>query len=67
MSNSENIYPEGSVVYNRKPPQLKLIVRRFVDRIYYCKTAGNPEAKDLVYFERELTDKADDVVPEKNI
>jgi hypothetical protein len=56
--NSNNKYPEGSVVYALEAPGLKLRVRRFVDRIYYCQHADQAISKDVVYFERELTDKA---------
>jgi len=50
----ENKYKEGEVVYARAYPTIKLIIRRYVDRIYYCNTAEAPQKKDLVYFEREL-------------
>jgi hypothetical protein len=50
----ENKYEEGDVVYARAYPTIKLIIRRYVARIYYCKIAETPQKKDLVYFEREL-------------
>lgn len=50
----ENLYNEGDVVTAKENPTKKLIIRRYVDRIYYCKTQGEPEAKELVYFEREF-------------
>lgn len=50
----ENKFPEGSYVYAKADPGIKLKIRRYVDRIYYCLIEGHPEAKELVYFEREL-------------
>ena len=35
-------------------PRSKLSVRRFVDRIYYCRDLSNPGSPEQVYFEREL-------------
>ena len=54
----ENIYPEGSVVYAKVDPANKLSVRRFVKRIYYCTLLKGGIQKDLVYYERELTNVA---------
>jgi hypothetical protein len=54
----ENIYPEGSVVYAKVDPATKLEVRRFVKRIYYCTAVKGAIQKDLVYYERELTNRA---------
>jgi len=50
----ENKYKEGDEVYAKLTPSLKLIIRRYVDRIYYCKIKKDPMLKELVYFEREL-------------
>lgn len=50
----ENKYKEGEVVVAKVLPEQKLIVRRYVDEIYYCKIQEDPDHKDLVYFEREL-------------
>ncbi len=50
----ENKFKEGEVVRAKVNPNQNLIVRRYVDRIYYCKIQENPSHKDLVYFEREL-------------
>ena len=55
----ENKYKEGEEVYAKVNPSLKLIVRRYVDRIYYCKIKKNPMLKELVYFERELMSDSD--------
>jgi hypothetical protein len=53
----ENKYPEGSFVYAKVNPSLKLAVRRYIKRIYYCTNLEHPQEKEQVYFERELTDK----------
>jgi hypothetical protein len=50
----ENKYKEGDVVYSKIDPTLKLVIRRYVKRIYYCKIQKDPGRKELVYFEREL-------------
>ncbi|MEQ8477537.1 hypothetical protein [Fulvivirga sp.] len=50
----ENRYVAGDIVYAKVNPSLKLIVRRYIDRIYYCKIMEQPDKKELVYFEREL-------------
>ena len=52
----ENKYKEGQVVYAKVAPSLKLVIRRYVDRIYYCKIQDDSDRKELVYFERELMD-----------
>lgn len=52
----ENKYSEGSTVYALVAPEIMLTVRRYVDRVYYCTVPGKPDAKDLIYFERELAD-----------
>ena len=49
-----NIFPEGSVVYPKVNPTLKLVVRRYVKRVYYCTIQETHSQKDLVFFEREL-------------
>lgn len=52
--NMENKYAEGSAVYALVNPDVKLVVRRYVERVYYCTIASDPQHDDLVYFEREL-------------
>jgi hypothetical protein len=57
LQESENNvrYKAGDIVFATVAPDLKLIVRRYVDRIYYCKEQMHPDSKELVYFERELS------------
>ncbi len=50
----ENKYKEGQVVYSIEYPKLALIIRRYVDRIYYCKVKEDLSRKEMVYFEWQL-------------
>lgn len=52
----QNKYMPGDVVCAKVKPPLKLKIRRYVDQVYYCKLLDDPEAKELVYFERELVE-----------
>ncbi len=54
QSTMENKFKEGEVVQAKDNPTLNLVIRRYVDRIYYCKIQKDPNHKELVYFEREL-------------
>ena len=49
-----NKYSAGDEVYAKKDPEIKLIVRRYVDSIYYCRFPNEPDRKELALFEREL-------------
>jgi len=49
-----NKFKEGEVVRAKLNPALKLIERRYVDRIYYCKIHEDHTRKEVLYFEREL-------------
>jgi hypothetical protein len=51
----ESEYREGETVYAKVHPGLKLTIRRYVDRIYYCRVSEDVTCGELVYFERELT------------
>ncbi len=50
----ENQYPEGSTVYAKVNPDVKLTVRRYARRIYYCTVQDKPSHKEMVYYDREL-------------
>lgn len=56
MEERKNKYRAGDTVYAKVNTSLKLIVRRYVDRVYYCIIHDSPNLKELVYFERELMD-----------
>ncbi|MEO9483961.1 MAG: hypothetical protein ABJG47_10965 [Ekhidna sp.] len=48
---STNSYKEGDQVSPKSNPALKLKVRRYVDRIYYCRDTSG---KEFAFFEREI-------------
>jgi len=50
----ENKFKVGEVLRAKINPNQNLIVKRYVDRVYFCKIQENPAHKDLVYFEQEL-------------
>jgi hypothetical protein len=57
MSNAkdkEHKYNEGDIVWALEAPNVKLVVRRYIDKIYYCKVHAGIEKQEKVYFEREL-------------
>lgn len=54
MIENKNKFKEGDTVYAKVNPKIRLIVRRYVSRIYYCKFANQPDKKELAFFEREL-------------
>ena len=49
-----NRYNEGDVVSAKENPTKKLVVRRYVGAIYYCKIQGDNTPTELIYFERDL-------------
>ena len=54
MMFTEKRFKEGEVVRAKEDPSRKLVIRRYVDRIYYCKVQQDPSHRELVYFDREL-------------
>jgi len=50
----ENKFQVGERVYAKATPSLKLVIRRYALRIYYCQIQNVKESKDLVFYEREL-------------
>jgi hypothetical protein len=54
LTGMDNIYKEGTFINAKSDPDRKLIINRYVKRIYYCKAVNDPEGKLLAYFEREL-------------
>lgn len=54
-----NNYNEGDVVYAKAHPDVRLIIRRYVDQVYYCKVDNDSVGNERVYFERELVDDQD--------
>lgn len=54
-----NKFKEGQVVFSKKDPAVKLIIRRYYSRIYYCRFADAPELQEVALFEREIMDQLD--------
>jgi len=52
-------FKAGDIVFAKENAMLKLIIRRYVDSIYYCQVYGQEDKKDKVYFERELMPQSD--------
>jgi hypothetical protein len=48
----------GDTVADRIHPARKLVIRSYMDRIYYCRPQENRHLKPLVYFERDLMAEA---------
>lgn len=51
---SDSRYRAGEEVFAKENPELALVVRRYIDRIYYCRVRDDADHKELVYFDREL-------------
>ncbi len=47
-------YIDGQRVYAKVNPARKLIIRRYYDRIYYCREVDGSE-KEYAFFEREIS------------
>lgn len=51
---NDNKYSVGTTIYAKAYPGLKLIIKKYYLRIYYCAVVEEPERKQFAYFEREL-------------
>lgn len=49
-----NRYREGDLVSAKENPSRKLVIRRYVGMLYYCKIQGDNTPTELVYFEKDL-------------
>lgn len=49
-----NRYSEGDLVSTKETPSKKLVVRRYVGMVYYCKIQGDNTPTELIYFEKDL-------------
>ena len=52
----QNKYNHGDVVYAKVNPIRALVIRRYVDQVYYCQIQDDTTSKELVYYERELVE-----------
>jgi hypothetical protein len=50
----DNKFMEGTEVFAKANPSTALIIRRYLDKIYYCKVKEDPTQEEQVYFEREI-------------
>jgi len=52
--NDDNIYAEGTFICAKADPEVKLVIMKYRQRIYYCAAVAHPEQNNFAYFEREL-------------
>lgn len=52
---SEQIFKEGETIHPKLNPALKMVIRRYMDRIYYCQDPEDPSRKEFAFFEREIS------------
>lgn len=52
--NNDNVYRTGTTIYARVNPDIRLFIREYKARIYYCNVVGAEGGAVLTYFEREL-------------
>lgn len=52
----QNKYNVGDVVSAKSAPKQMLVIRRYVDQVYYCKIQDDPDRNEMVYYERELVE-----------
>ena len=50
----ENTFSIGSEVFAKVNPDLKLTIKQYLKRLYYCTINGNAAQRYLIYSEREL-------------
>jgi hypothetical protein len=53
-TSTDNLYKEGTFIFAKINPGLKLKIERYLARIYYCSIVDAPQQKHFAYFEREL-------------
>lgn len=54
LTNNDNIYTLGTVITAKARPQVKLIIRKYYHRTYFCEVMDDLTQKHLEYFEKEL-------------
>jgi hypothetical protein len=50
----DNIYAEGSVIFAKERPTTPMVIRCYLDKIYYCRNQDKPDENERVYFEPQL-------------
>lgn len=53
-NNKDNIYAIDAFVMAKEAPTVRLQIKKYYNRIYYCAVVGRESEKQKVYFEREL-------------
>ncbi|MEX1239193.1 MAG: hypothetical protein WEB30_05735 [Cyclobacteriaceae bacterium] len=53
-TNNDNIYTLGTVIAAKSKPDVKLIIRKYYHRTYYCDVMDDLTQKPMEYFEKEL-------------
>ena len=53
-SNNDNIYTLGTIISAKARPHVKLIIRKYYHRTYYCEVMDDLTHTHLEYFEKEL-------------
>ncbi|MEQ9405599.1 MAG: hypothetical protein RIM99_18565 [Cyclobacteriaceae bacterium] len=51
---AKNIYKKGDTVHLVSNPSVKLEVRRYADKIYYCRDPKDFSQKEYTLYEREI-------------
>jgi hypothetical protein len=54
QTNEDNIYAVGTIIMAKEAPTIKLEIKKYYQRTYYCSVVGDAAAKQKAYFEREL-------------
>jgi len=54
QNNQDNIYQVDTFILAKEAPTVKLQIKKYLHRIYYCAIVDNENAKHKAYFEREL-------------
>jgi hypothetical protein len=47
----DNKYKKDETVFAKEQAAIPLIIKRYVNGVYYCKIVHNPENTALVYYE----------------
>lgn len=59
QNSEDNIYKVGTIMLAKEAPTVKLQIKHYNQRIYYCTIVDDASAKQKVYFEREFIKPGD--------
>lgn len=54
IDDKDNIYSEGTIVRLKAQPEVRMLIMKYHERIYFCKRISAPKVKLMPYFEHEL-------------